>query len=299
MAAAGAQTAQPPPHPPTTPASRVSTGTSTSALRTNQVKNLNFTKYAFKKKKEEEKKRKKGKSNWELSDRMAPFAQPIQHPARHLTGPKRLGKGTGQGEATNGPCSKEMPLAQLLPSPHVSSLSQGPSGAQGPGALAQSQPSGTARLVLPIRLIARARREDRATCSTLAKPHPGRGSLPGSSCGRAGGAVEWELHPQPPNQWGTCCTSSRAPRPSLPQPGRNLSSRSQPWEESHRPVQHKIHPSRQGCSAREYFASWLLFNQRKEREIFIVSECIKVTLGFVRDMDITKHFIRSLPTSLK
>lgn len=45
--------AQPPPHPPTTPAPRVSSGTNASAFRTNQVKNLNFTKYALKIKKKE------------------------------------------------------------------------------------------------------------------------------------------------------------------------------------------------------------------------------------------------------
>lgn len=150
---------------------------------------------------------------------MAPLAQLIQHPARHLVGPKRLGKGTGQGEAANGPCSKEMPLAQPLPSPHASSLSQGPSGAQGQGVLAQSQPSGTARLVLPVRLMPRARREDRATCSTSAKPHPGRGSLPESGCGRAGGAGEWGLHPQPPTSGETAAPHPEPREPPCPSQG--------------------------------------------------------------------------------
>lgn len=79
--------AQPPPHPPTTPAPRVSSGTNASAFRTNQVKNLNFTKYALKIKKKG--KKIKGKSNWELSDTMAPFAQPCE-----LPGPRRA---QGQG----------------------------------------------------------------------------------------------------------------------------------------------------------------------------------------------------------
>lgn len=195
-----------------------------------------------------------------------------------------MGRGTGQGEAAKGPCSRNIPC----PAPSLSPCElPGPSGAQGQGALAESQPSGTAGLVLPIRVMPRARREDRATCATRAPPRAGGG--------RAGGAAG-QGHPQAPNQRGTCCTSARAPSPSLPQPGRNLSSGSQPWEESHRQIQHKIHLGRRGCSAQEYFTSWLLFNQRKEREIFIISECIKVTLGFVRDVDITKHFIRSLPT---
>lgn len=249
---------------------------------------------SLKKNKEKKRNREKEKQTGNCQTRWPPLHSQFSIlPGTSWVPNEGRGRELGKVKLPKGPAA-EMPHAQPLPSALVSSLGQGPSGAQGQGALAESQPSGTAGLVLPMRLMPRAGREDGATCSTSAEPQPAPGPLPGRrwpSWGAAGRG-----HPQPPNQQGNCCTSSRAPSPSLPQPGRNLSSGSQPWEESHRQIQHKIHPRWWGCSTREYFAPWLLFNQRKEREIFIVSECIKVTLGFVRDVDITKHFIRSLPT---
>lgn len=146
-------------------------------------------------------------------------------------------------------------------------------------------------------------------------PEPGQATAP-STCAQPS--------PEPfPGQEGgqqSRDTPSQGGIPALggtsaqdPSPGRNPSSGSQPWEGSQPREESQLRipalggisapdsspgrnlrgksstKSTRGCSAREYFSSWLLFNQRKEREIFIGSECRKVTLGFLSGMWISPN----------
>lgn len=111
---------------PVSAAPGTSTETSTLVLRTEQVKNLNFTKYALKKE-EKLKKKQHPKKNIkpELTD-MGPFLQSIQHPPARPSdrGPRNgWGRGPSKVEPLMGPtaqgCTFPQPLSPPRQTPHA------------------------------------------------------------------------------------------------------------------------------------------------------------------------------------
>jgi len=265
-----------------------------------RVKNLNFTKYALKNKQKKNKIKKRNQKNHTKATKprleprgTAPSPQPAQPP---LTGvPPRQGQGWSKGEATAGPTSTELPPAPA-PSPAVGPPHRPPKPQLGWPVMARGD-EGT-------RTPALGQCQGQICASQGSDAHsktPGQGH--GSPHPKTAPGQGPAAHPvqaaEPPTAAAQPPTPLGAPRPrgqALPQPGRSRRVPPAPGETTQANPAPKAARVSGAARAREYLASRLLFNQHKKREIFIVSECIKVALGFVRDADITKHFIWSLPT---